>query len=121
MLLMAVAGCGADSRPSAEEWQTIWDGVVEGIPTAAELGEPPDQSICTSVLATLREESQELFPTPDLAIDSTVREWVRVAEDTFFACPPSSAQVPSLEFALGELDRLEAEVDAVLVIDETNS
>lgn len=118
LLLTAVAGCGSESRPTVDEWRPLWDGIVDGIPTPADLGDPPDQDVCTSALAMLREQSQELFPTPDLAIDPTVREWVQIAEDAFFACPPSSSQIPTLEFALGELDRLEAEVDAVLAIDE---
>lgn len=118
MLLVALTACGDVSRPSVEEWRTVWNSVVNGIPTAAELGQPPDRSVCTSALAMLRERSQELFPTPDLAVDSVVREWVRIAQDAFFECPPSSAQIPSLEFALGELDRLEAEVEVVLDIDK---
>lgn len=58
-----------------------------------------------------------LFPTPDPALDPVVEEWVRVAEDAFFECPPSSASIPDLASAYAELQRLEAEVEVVLRID----
>jgi hypothetical protein len=65
----------------------------------------------------VRSESGDLFPTPDLAIDDVVTDWVRIAEDLLFECPPASQRVPSLEYAYGELARLEAEVATVLAID----
>lgn len=117
VFLVAVTGCGDGSRPAVEEWRTVWIEVVGGVPMADELGDQPDQDTCRSALVTLRERSHELFPTPDLALDSVVHEWVRVAEDAFFECPPSSAEIPTMGFALRELDRLEAEVGAVLAID----
>jgi hypothetical protein len=118
MLSVAITSCSDESRPTVEEWRTVWDGLVAQVPSAAELGEPPDRSLCTATLVILREQSGELFPTPDLAVDSVVDDWVRIAEDAFFECPPSNAQIPSFEFAFSELDKLEAEVEVVLSIDE---
>jgi hypothetical protein len=91
--------------------------VVGGIPSAAELGDPPDEDICANELARLRIVQVDLHPTPDLAIDDVVREWVRVAEQAFFECPPSSTLIPDLDSAYEELRRLQAEVEVVLSFD----
>jgi hypothetical protein len=88
------------------------------VPSAAELGDPPDRALCSAALGVLRTKSAELSPTPDLAIDSVVTEWVRVAEDLLFECPPSSDRIPNLAFAYDEMLRLEVEVEAVLAIDD---
>jgi hypothetical protein len=85
------------------------------------LGDPPDRQICGDALAELRAIQPELFPTPDLALDETVTQWVSIAEDAMFECPPSSARIPTLADAYAELARLEAEVAAVLDIDITES
>lgn len=117
LLVLAFAGCGSSDRPSVAEWQPLWDGIVQGIPTLAELGQPEDLTVCADGLGFVRSTQGELFPTPDPAIDEAVREWVSVAEDAFFECPPSSNRIPDMAFAYGQLTRLEAEVAAALAID----
>lgn len=117
LLSVLVSACGGDDRPSVEAWVPAWNRIVEAIPTPEELGNPPDREICSTALGAVRSESGDLFPTPDLAIDDVVTDWVRIAEDLLFECPPASQRVPSLEYAYGELARLEAEVATVLAID----
>jgi hypothetical protein len=117
-LLMVVAACSG-SRPTVDEWQPSWDQLIGGIPTSAELGRPPDRSLCTEGLGLVRSAQAGLFPTPDRAIDDAVNEWVSVAEDAFFECPPSSRAIPDMDFAYGQLARLEAEITAVLEIDRS--
>jgi hypothetical protein len=116
-LLVVAAACGSTDRPAVAEWQPVWDAIVAGIPTAAELGQPPDRDRCNEGLGFLRSSQGSLFPTPDQAIDGAVREWVEIAEDAMFECPPASDAIPSMEFAYGQLDRLRAEVASVLAID----
>jgi hypothetical protein len=118
-LLVVLAACSSASRPSVAEWQPAWDQLIGGIPTVSEIGQPPDRSLCTRGLGLVRSSQAGLFPTPDRAIDDAVNEWVSVAEDAFFECPPSSSAIPDMDFAYGQLARLEAEVDAVLVIDRS--
>ena len=117
-LVILVAGCGGDDRPSVAEWRPIWVDVIADVPSAEDLGDPPDRGVCSEALGLLRSRSEELSPTPDQAIDGVVTEWIRVAEDLLFECPPSSDRIPDLAFAYSEMFRLQAEVDAVLAIDE---
>ena len=116
--LILIAACGGAGRPEVAEWRPIWESVIADVPSATELGEPPDRELCSEALGVLRSRSGDLSPTPDQAIDAVVTEWVRVAEDLLFECPPSSDRVPDLAFAYGEMLRLEAEIDAVLAIDD---
>lgn len=117
LMLTLLAACSDDSRPSVSEWQPTWEAVVDAFPSAAELGQPPDHTVCSQALGVLRSTSGDLTPTPDLAIDDVVTDWVRIAENTLFECPPANQEVPDLEYAYGELSRLQAEVDVVLDID----
>jgi hypothetical protein len=117
VMVLLFTACSGESRPSVEEWQPTWQGVVTGFPTPEMLGEPPDHTVCSHALGVLRSESSDLIPTPDLAIDDVVTDWLKIAEDTVFECPPSNQTIPNLEYAYGELARLEAEVAVVLAID----
>lgn len=116
-MVVFVGACRSPSRPSVAEWQPGWDAITDGIPSASEVGDPPDTSVCRAGLVLVRTSQGDLFPTPDRAIDETVTQWVSVAEDAFFECPPSSSAIPDMAFAYGQLARLEAEVAAVLAID----
>ena len=117
-LAILVAGCGGADRPTVAEWRPLWVDVFIDVPTAEDLGDPPDRRVCSAALGVLRSRSESLFPTPDQAIDGVVTEWVRVAEDLLFECPPSSDRIPDLAYAYSEMFRLQAEVEAVLAIDE---
>jgi hypothetical protein len=120
LLSVLASACGGDDRPSVEAWVPGWNRIVEAIPTSEELGNPPERAVCSTALGVVRSESGDLFPTPDLVIDDVVADWIRIAEDLLFECPPASQRVPSLEYAYGELARLEAEIAAVLAIDTEN-
>lgn len=122
VLLAALLGpsCGGVDRPSVAEWSPIWQQVVAGIPSEAQLGDPPDVALCGHALGVLRTSQEELTPMPDPAIEPVVNEWIRVAEDALFECPPSSEQLPDMAAAYAELARLEAEVAVVLSIDSVD-
>jgi hypothetical protein len=115
-----IASACATVRPSVEEWQPAWEDITAAIPPQAVVGENPPRALCNNVLASLREGQADLFPTPDLAIEDTVKEWVKVAEDAFFECPPDNDEIGSFAEAYAELLRLEREVELVLVMDRTN-
>lgn len=117
ILAIIFTACGGEDRPSLDEWQPAWDRIVELMPTATELGDPPDRAMCSEVLGEIRTARAELFPTPDAAIEAVVRDWVSAAEDALFECPPSSSDLPDLDAVYARLDRLEAEVATVLELD----
>jgi hypothetical protein len=121
LLSLIVVSCGGSDRPTVEEWRPVWTSYVAEVPTRAELGDPPDRTVCSTALGVLRERSGEVTPTPDQAIDGVVSEWISVAEDLLFECPPSSTKIPDLEFAYAELFRLQSEIDVVLEIDEAGT
>lgn len=114
VLMLALAACGGDNRPSFEAWQPAWESLVSTFPTYDELGDPPDRALCSTALSELRSSAGTVSPTPDLSLDAPVREWVSIAESIAFECPPSSTNLPDLEYAYRELDRFQAEVAAVL-------
>jgi len=112
-----IASACASSRPSVDEWQPTWDRAVTGIPEQSTVGENPPRTLCDATLVHLREIRPDLSPTPDLAVDDTVRDWIDVAEAAFFECPPASQQVASFAEAYKIMARLQAEVDLVLDMD----
>lgn len=121
MVTALVAGaCGSLSRPSVADWEPVWAAALTGIPSSTALGDPPSRQLCDDAVAFLRSIEDDLSPTPDRAIDATVEEWLDVAKDAFFECPPSSREVPDLATAYRELDRLEAEVAVVLDMDRSD-
>ena len=120
-MTLVLAACGGEDRPAVADWQPAWEAMVARMPTAQELGEPPDRSVCSDALGDMRSTRASLFPTPDAAMEPVVREWVRIAEDALFECPPSSDAVPDLDAAYNELERLEAEVAVVLELDVDDS
>ena len=120
-MLLLLAACSGESRPSIEEWQPVWESAVSSFPSPEELGEPPDHAVCSHALGVLRTESADLMPTPDLAIDDVVADWLKIAENTVYECPPSNQTIPNLDYAYAEMARLEAEVAVVLAIDTGDS
>jgi hypothetical protein len=115
--LLIAAACGDTGRPELSEWEPVWESATSLMPLRTQLGDPPDREVCSRALGDLSAVVPELFPTPDIAIEGTVRDWVTIAEDAMYECPPSSAQLPDLDHAYGELARLEAEVDAVIIME----
>jgi hypothetical protein len=110
-----LAGCGGSDRPSFADWETLWSQATSSLPDQSELSSPPDEALCESTVAALRTSADNLLPTPDIALDSTVRSWLSIAEDAFFDCPPSGdADISSFDDAYRELGELQAEVDLVI-------
>jgi len=116
-LILILSSCSGGDRPAAPDWQPLWAGVTDALPSLTSLGDPPDRDICGPALGVLRASRPDVLPTPDLALDGVVTEWFTIAEDALFECPPSSHEIPDLASAYEELARLQAEVDAVLRID----
>ena len=120
-LLVAIAlvlSACATVRPTVAEWQPAWESITSAIPPQEVVGVAPPRAVCDEVLAALRAGQADLYPTPDLAIDDTVKEWVKIAEDAFFECPPGNDEIGSFSEAYAEMLRLEQEVELVLVMDQ---
>lgn len=113
--LVVVGACGNASRPSAAEWIPRWETIVASLPPLESIGTPPSEELCQETLGVLRTDQGHLIPSPDPAIDDVVQQWVQVAENAFFECPPSSEDVPDMAAAYDELSRLEAEVNVALI------
>ena len=111
--LAFLSSCG-DDRPTVADWRPTWDQVSGAIPNREAVGESPPRDLCFEVLAFLRTNRANLFPTPDLAIDDAVNLWVEIAEDAFFGCPPNNKSVGSFADAYDEMFRLQREIDVVL-------
>ncbi len=107
----------SEPRPTVAEWEPAWERITASIPAELTSGEDPSRATCSEVLAFLRSNRATLFPTPDLAIDDTVTDWVEVAEEAFFECPPTNADVGSFPEAYAELLRLQGEIELVLDMD----
>lgn len=117
LTVLVLASC-ATSRPTVENWEPVWKRVSEGIPSEETVGlADPDRAVCSDALAFLRSNRSDLFPTPDLAIDDAVADWVEVAEDAFFECPPRNEQIVGFAEAYAELTRLQGEIELVLDMD----
>lgn len=116
VLALLVASC-SEPRPTVAEWEPVWERITAALPAGLTGGEDPTQATCSETLGFLRSNRAELFPTPDPAIDETVTEWVEVAEEAFFECPPTSAGGGSFPEAYEELLRLQGEIELVLDMD----
>lgn len=115
-VLLFASACGT-TRPTVAEWQPAWDTIVNGVPAQSVVGESPPRSLCNETLSFLRSNRASVDPTPDVALDEPVREWIDIAEEAFFECPPRSQTVGSFADAYALLSRLEAEIESVLLID----
>lgn len=115
VLAVAVAGCQGESRPDAAEWQVHWDRVLAAVPTAEELESAEDpKPMCDEALTLVREERMNLSPAPEPTLDDPVEDWLNVADETFFECPPRSGDIQGFAEAYERLDDYRAEVDAAL-------
>lgn len=118
MVLLAasllVVGCGSSERPNAASWLPTWQALISVVPDEAELGDPPDEALCQTTLAAVREQSDGLLPTPSMTVDDLANEWASIAENGFFECPPAGEQVNSFEDVYRELRRVEDSVDTAL-------
>lgn len=113
MVGLLISSCG-QSRPSAEAWQQDWNRVLAIVPAEPAAGTDPATVGCEDVLAALRTEKETLLPTPDEAVDVTLNLWLEEAEGAFFECPPENG---GFEKAYDEMERLRAEIEAVLQIE----
>lgn len=112
--LIMLVSCTSTDRPDIGIWNDRWETMTSIIPDQGDLGEPPDEALCRSTLAQIREKSDTIFPSPSVTVDDLAEEWVTVAEEAFFDCPPEGQDIHSFDDAYRELDRLERSVMAAL-------
>lgn len=113
-LLLSLVSCTGGGRPDTAEWLPIWNAALDVVPDEAVIGNPPDRELCQDTLSALRTQTEDLLPTPDLAVDDLVTDWAAIAEAAFFECPPEGEQIDSFSDAYAELATLEESVDDVL-------
>jgi hypothetical protein len=111
--MLFLAAC-SDDRPTLAEWEEDWIRVSSGIPTEAEVTADTTRASCEAGLSLVQVNRVRLLSTPDPAIDDTVHDWVELARTIYFDCPPPDG----FPEAFATLDRLEAEIETVLAIDE---
>lgn len=114
LLLVVVVGCSSDDRPDAAIWLRSWNAIVSIVPEQADIGDPPDQSMCQNTLAAIRERSDGLLPTPSATVDGLAQEWVSIAETAFFECPPEEDGLETFDAVYDELRRVEESVQTSL-------
>lgn len=110
-LAILVAGC-ADSRPTVAEWEAIWEEARSALPEYS--GEPIPRDACTDALATLRTLAPDLESVPDPAIEGVVDQWLDIAEEAMFECPPRQSGTASFEEAYEAMRVLELEISAAI-------
>ena len=108
---LLLAGCTAEP-PTFAEWETVWNDALTALPDYT--GDPIPEEACTAALVTLRELAPELESTPDNSLDGVVNQWLDIAEEAMFECPPRQLGAASFEEAYAEMHLLEQEVAAVL-------
>jgi hypothetical protein len=116
-IVLVVSSC-SDSRPTVEEWQPAWHVMVDAIPSESVIGENPTRAVCNETLGFLRSNRNSLFPTPDLGVDDAVTDWIDIAEEAFFECPPNNERVTGFPEAYELLRRFQGEVEVVLEMDQ---
>jgi hypothetical protein len=113
-LLFVTTGCSSGERPDTATWLRSWQSINAVIPDQSDLGNPPQESLCQTTLGTIRERSEELFPTPSGTVDDLVNEWVAIAQAAFFECPPEGEDIDSFDDAYREMLRVEDSVTSAL-------
>ncbi len=115
VVVVLVAACGSDNpRPSDESWRAVWEGQQALVPTADEvIAEGAD--LCGELVGVFRSSRDDLFPTPNDALDAAVETWIADVEGMVFDCSNDRA---ILDDQLAELDVLVAEIDAGLRADQ---
>lgn len=112
--LALLTACSSPERPDAATWLPHWEEEIAAIPSQDDLGDPPDQALCQDTLASVREENEDLLPSPSVTVDDLVTEWIQVAEAAFFDCPPEGDDIDSFDAAYEELARIEESVETAL-------
>lgn len=117
LVFVVLAACGGVDRPTLDTWLSRWDAIRTTVATATASPGTPPEATCEQVLGELREAAVTLKPTPDPVLDDTITLWLESAESTFFECQQPSGDLDPFGDGLAELERLEAEIAAVVEID----
>lgn len=112
-VVLLVAACGGDDRPSDAEWRVEWERQRDLVPDADEfLAGGAD--LCGDLVGRFREDLPALQPTPTEALDGAVDDWTADAESIAFDCPDDRDELTE---RLEILDEIAVEVDAGLDAD----
>lgn len=88
--------------------------MVDTVPDRGALGDPPAEELCQETLADIRSQRENLLPSPTESIDELANEWISVAEEAFFDCPPEGQEIDSFDEAYEEMQRVEDSIENAL-------
>ncbi len=111
LVIVMLAGCGRNDRPTTTSWRGVWESRQALVPSADVIVDG-GQDLCGERLGLFRTEMPALLPTPAAGLDSAVEEWVAHAETIVFECPTDPVDLTS---RFETLEVLAAAVDAGLV------
>lgn len=111
VVVVSAAACGGDdARPDASTWGPTWVARQALVPDAPTILDG-EEDVCGERLGMFRSEMPALRPTPSETLDSSIDEWIALAETIVFECSDDAA---ILGEQLDRLDAIAAEVDAAL-------
>lgn len=110
-MALLLTACAAEP-PTFAEWESVWNEARAALPDYT--GDPIPEEECTAALVALRTLAPDLESTPDASLDGVVDQWLDIAEEAMFECPPRQSGTASFEEAYAEMRLLEGEVAAVL-------
>jgi len=109
-VIALLAGCAFDDRPSSSEWGNRWEQKQALVPTEDEMI-GGGRSYCDQLVADLREQLDDLDPTPSESIDPALDSWSAHLRTLAFECPTDPLRIAA---ELATINSLAAEVEAAL-------
>jgi hypothetical protein len=104
------------SRPSIESWEVAWNEVQAAVPESVVVAAEGSREACNRLLVATREFRGRLLPSPEAALDGSIRQWLELAGGIGFSCPAAQHRLDTHRESLRELAILTAEVDAGLAM-----
>lgn len=106
------AACGGP--PTLAEWEQGWRETYAALPDLQELAVEEPGPVCEDALGMIRTAAAEWAEAPNDDLRDAFVAWSEYAESVFFECPPHDGTGPGFAAAYEEIDRLAAEIDALV-------
>lgn len=114
-LAALVVACGS-GRPTLDVWEAEWETALHLVPPQRAFASGPDHELCERTVGQLRAEMR-LSPAPNGDLEDAAGRWRAFAESLFFECPLAEGDHIGWESGYTELERLEAEVEALITFE----
>jgi hypothetical protein len=103
--------------PTVAGWEQGWRETYGALPTLQELAVEDPGPVCDDALGMIRTATAEYTEAPNDDLRDAFLVWSEYAESVFFECPPHDGTGPGFAAAYEEIDRLAAEIDALLAFE----